>query len=96
MESRIQFRVDAETKRLAQLAAEKKGLTISDACRDLTIRLAEEQIRQSAHDQWLREEVDKTYARYDRGELSFVSHDEAKEMLARRRSKIRKLNPSEA
>ncbi|MBO1375546.1 hypothetical protein BVH61_18845, partial [Vibrio cholerae] len=37
MESRIQFRVDESVKKLAQAAAERRGITLSDACRDLAI-----------------------------------------------------------
>ncbi len=36
MDTRIQFRVDEETKRLAQLMTESQGRTLSDACRELT------------------------------------------------------------
>ena len=41
MDTRIQFRVNEETKRLAQLMAESQGRTLSDACRELTEQLAE-------------------------------------------------------
>ena len=36
MDTRIQFRVDEETKRLAQQMAENQGRTLSDACLELT------------------------------------------------------------
>ena len=36
MDTRTQFRVDEETKRLAQIMAESQGRTLSDACRELT------------------------------------------------------------
>ncbi len=36
MDTRIQFRVDDEIKRLAQQMAESQGRTLSDACRELT------------------------------------------------------------
>ena len=42
MDTRIQFRVDEETKRLAQIMAESQGRTLSDACRELTEELAEQ------------------------------------------------------
>ena len=41
MDTRIQFRVDEETKRLAQIMAESQGRTLSDACRELTEELAD-------------------------------------------------------
>ena len=43
MDNKIQFRVDEETKRLAQKMAESQGRTLSDACRDLTEQLADQQ-----------------------------------------------------
>ncbi|MDD9227967.1 hypothetical protein PVL96_23835 [Aeromonas hydrophila] len=43
MDARIQFRVSEETKRLAQMYADKNGTTLSDECRKLAEKLAEEQ-----------------------------------------------------
>ncbi|MDJ1478804.1 type II toxin-antitoxin system RelB/DinJ family antitoxin [Bacillus sp. LS15-K4] len=53
MDTRIQFRVDEETKRLAQQMAESQGRTLSDACRELTEQLAEQQRKALSHDAWL-------------------------------------------
>lgn len=53
MDSRIQFRVDEETERLAQWMAKSQGRTLSDACRELTEGLAEEQRKYMSHDIWL-------------------------------------------
>ncbi len=40
MDTRIQFRIDDETKRLAQQMAKSQGRTLSDACRDLAVQPA--------------------------------------------------------
>ena len=42
METRIQFRIDEQTKHLAQQQAESEGRTLSDACRQLAEQLASE------------------------------------------------------
>jgi len=52
MDTRIQFRVDEETKRLAQQMAQSQGKTLSDACRELTEQLAEQQRKALSHDAW--------------------------------------------
>ncbi|RLB66245.1 MAG: damage-inducible protein J, partial [Deltaproteobacteria bacterium] len=56
MDTRIQFRVDEETKRLAQQMTENQGRTLSDACRELTEQLAEQQRKALSHDTWLTEQ----------------------------------------
>lgn len=50
MDTRIQFRIDEETKRLAQLMAASQGRTLSDASRELTKQLAEQQRQAMSHD----------------------------------------------
>ncbi|CAI3792940.1 type II toxin-antitoxin system RelB/DinJ family antitoxin [Rheinheimera sp. MM224] len=89
METRIQFRVDEETKRLAQLMAESQGRTLSDACRQLTEQLAAEQRKVSAHDQWLTVQVNAAFEKLDTGNAKFVSHEQAKISMAERKAKIR-------
>ena len=59
MDTRIQFRVDEETKRLAQQMAQSQGKTLSDACRELTEQLAEQQRKSLSHDAWLTEQVNQ-------------------------------------
>ncbi|WP_371931891.1 type II toxin-antitoxin system RelB/DinJ family antitoxin [Halomonas sp. MMSF_3323] len=48
MDTRIQFRIDEETKRLAQQMAESQGRTLSGACRELAEQLAEQQRQATA------------------------------------------------
>ncbi|WP_346993367.1 hypothetical protein [Alteromonas gracilis] len=55
MDARLQFKVDEETKRLAQVMAESQGRTLCDACRELTEEPAEQQRKIITHDQWLTE-----------------------------------------
>lgn len=89
MDTRIQFRVDEETKRLAQLMAESQGRTLSDACRQLTEELADQQRRQMSHDQWLTEQVNAAFSKLDSGQSEFVSHKAASLDMEARKLKIR-------
>ncbi|WP_442876579.1 type II toxin-antitoxin system RelB/DinJ family antitoxin [Endozoicomonas sp. GU-1] len=89
METRIQFRVDEETKRLAQKMAESQGRTISDACREFTEQLAEQQRKLSSHDQWLTQQVNQAFEKLDSGATNFAEHDKAKDEMAKRKAKIR-------
>ena len=89
MDTRIQFRVDEETKRLAQQMAESQGRTLSDACRDLTEQLAEQQRKAISHNTWLTEQVNLAFEKFDASESTFVGHEEAKSRMAERKAKIR-------
>lgn len=89
MESRIQFRVDEEVKKLAQLAAERMGITLSDACRDLAISLAEDQKQAEAQDEWLQNEINKAYERLDSGKANFHSHETAMSILELRKKRTK-------
>ncbi|WP_028301927.1 type II toxin-antitoxin system RelB/DinJ family antitoxin [Oceanospirillum beijerinckii] len=90
MDTRIQFRIDEETKRLAQIMAESQGRTISDACRELTEQLAEQQRKVLSHDSWLTEQVNLAFEKLDSGASVFVEHDKAKNRMAERKAKIRR------
>lgn len=89
MNTRIQFRVDEETKRLAQQMAESQGRTLSDACRELTEQLAEQQRKALSHDAWLTEQVNLAFDKFDSGRAVFVDHESAKNRMAARKAKIR-------
>lgn len=89
MNTRIQFRVDEETKRLAQQMAESQGRTLSDACRDLTEQLAEQQRKAESHDAWLTEQVDLAFDKLDTGRSVFIEHDQAKSRMSDRKANIR-------
>ncbi|XPF93249.1 damage-inducible protein J [Colwellia sp. RE-S-Sl-9] len=89
MDTRIQFRVDEETKRLAQLMAESQGRTLSEACRELTESLAEEQRKSISHDVWLSEQINAAFNKFDSGDARFVEHDDAKLQMEDRKMKIR-------
>lgn len=89
MDTRIQFRVDEETKRLAQLMAESQGRTLSEACRELTVGLAEEQRKAMTHDLWLTEQINAAFDMLDSGKANFMGHDEATTQMEARKVKIR-------
>jgi antitoxin component of RelBE/YafQ-DinJ toxin-antitoxin module len=89
MDTRIQFRVDEETKRLAQLMAESQGRTLSDACRELTVGLAEEQRKSMTHNLWLTEQINAAFDKFDSGKANFIEHDEAKSLMEARKNKVR-------
>ena len=89
MDTRIQFRIDDETKRLAQQMAKSQGRTLSDACRDLAVQLADQQRRALFHDTWLREQVNLAFEKLDAGKSAFVEHAQAKSIMAQRKAKIR-------
>ncbi|KAA7469692.1 hypothetical protein E4860_24220, partial [Salmonella enterica subsp. enterica serovar Anatum] len=40
METRVQFRIESETKKMAKQALEKKGISLSDALRAFLDKLA--------------------------------------------------------
>ncbi|SDL30071.1 RelB antitoxin [Geoalkalibacter ferrihydriticus] len=89
MDTRIQFRVDEETKRLAQKMAESQGRTLSDACRELTEQLADQQRKLSCHDVWLTEQINLAFGNLDSGKTSFVDHNSAKNRMVEHKTKIR-------
>ena len=89
MDTRIQFRIDEETKRLAQLMAESQGRTLSQACRELTVGLADEQRKSMAHDLWLTEQINAAFDKFDSGKANFIEHNEAKNQMEVRKNKIR-------
>ena len=92
METRIQFRVNEETKRLAQLMAESQGRTLSDACRELTEQLADAQRKAQAHERWLTEQVNEAFKKYDAGASMFFSNEEATEKMANFKASIKAQN----
>ena len=89
MDTRIQFRVDDETKRLAQQMVESQGRTLSDACRELTEQMAEQQRKTQSHDIWLTEQVNLAFAKHDSGKAVFIDNESAKSRMEARKTKIR-------
>ncbi len=89
MESRIQFRIDNETKQLAQKAAQNKGMTLSEACRNLAEQLAEEQREAESHDEWLKNKVDAAFAQLDRGESYYLQEPQAEQSMEAFKDNIR-------
>lgn len=89
MESRIQFRIENETKRLAQKAAEAKGTTLSEACRHLAEQLAAEQRLAEEHDNWLKDKVDAAFARLHEGNTIYLSESQAEQRMDDFKAKVR-------
>lgn len=90
MDTRIQFRVDEDTKKLAQQMAESQGQTLSDACRELVEELAEQQRKSMSHDVWLTDQVNKAFEKFESGNAVFVSEKNAEMSMEDRKARIRK------
>lgn len=89
MDTRIQFRISEETNRLAQKMTESQGRTLSDACRELTEQLANQQRKVVSLDAWLTEQVNLAFDKFDTGGSAFIEHDQAKSRMTERKAKIR-------
>lgn len=89
MDTRIQFRVDEETKRLAQQMAESQGRTLSDACRELTEQLANQQRKALSHEAWLTEQVNLAFDKLAADKSTFIEHEQAKSVMAERKARVR-------
>lgn len=89
MDTRIQFRIDEETKRLAQQMAESQGRTLSDAYRELTEQLAAQQRKVLSHDAWLSQQINLAFDKLDAGKSTFIEHEQAKSTMSERKAKIR-------
>jgi len=92
MDTRIQFRVDEETKQLAQKMAQSQGRTLSDACRELTEQMAEKQRQMMSHNDWLTTQVNQAFEKLEAGEAAFVDHEAAKDDMEKRKERIRNRN----
>jgi len=89
MDTRIQFRVDDETKDLAQKMAESQGLTLSDACREFTEQMAEQQRKELSHEAWFTEKVNMAFEKYDSHNAVFIDNASAKSQMEARKARIR-------
>ncbi|ALX93164.1 MULTISPECIES: type II toxin-antitoxin system RelB/DinJ family antitoxin [Serratia] len=89
MESRIQFRIENETKLLAQKAAEAKGTTLSEACRRLAQQMADDQRAAEEHENWLKDKVDAAFARLHEGEAVYLTQRQAEERMSDFKAKVR-------
>jgi len=89
MDTRIQFRIDENVKHLAQQMAESQGRTLSDACRELTEQLAEQQRKAMTHDIWLTEQVNAAFEKFDAGKAVFIEQQDAKAEMENRKARIR-------
>ncbi|MCK7458797.1 type II toxin-antitoxin system RelB/DinJ family antitoxin [Idiomarina aminovorans] len=90
METRIQFRIDEQTKHLAQQQAQSEGRTLSDACRQLAEQLAAERRKQLLHDNWLTEQVNHAFQKLESGQSEFMGNDQAKSRMEKFKAQFRK------
>lgn len=90
METRIQFRIDEQTKHLAQQQAESEGRTLSDACRQLTEQLASERRKQLSQDSWLTEQVNQAFQKLESGQSEFTDNKQAKSRMEKFKAQFRK------
>ena len=90
METRIQFRIDEQTKHLAQQLAESEGRTLSDACRQLAEQLASERRKQLSQDSWLTEQVNQAFQKLESGQSEFMDNEQAKNRMEKFKAQIRK------
>jgi antitoxin component of RelBE/YafQ-DinJ toxin-antitoxin module len=90
METRIQFRIDEQTKHLAQQQAESEGRTLSDACRQLAEQLASERRKQLSQDSWLTEQVNQAFQKLESGQSEFMDNEQAKNRMEKFKAQFRK------
>jgi len=81
METRVQFRVELETKSLAMKALEKKGLSLSDALRTFLEKLASTERLMTKEETWLKEQIEETFERVRCGDNIYYTEDEAEERM---------------
>ena len=89
MDSRIQFRIDKETKKHAQQRTESQCNTLSDTCRPLTEELAEQQRQSLAHDDWIRLQVNQAFEKPNNDNCYFYHHTSAQKDMIVRKERIR-------
>ncbi|HAS14031.1 MULTISPECIES: type II toxin-antitoxin system RelB/DinJ family antitoxin [Idiomarina] len=90
METRIQFRIDEQTKHLAQQQAESEGRTLSDACRQLAEQLASERRKQLSQNSWLAEQVNQAFQKLESGQSEFMDNEQAKSRMEKFKAQFRK------
>lgn len=88
METRVQFRIEVETKDLAKQALDKKGISLSDALREFLTKVASTEKVMTKEETWLKEQIDETIMRVKRKEIKYYSEDEADERMKSFISKI--------
>lgn len=82
METRVQFRIESETKSLAKKALDKKGISLSNALRTFLERLASTETIMRNKETWLKEQIAETFENIDSGNVSYFSEEQAEEIMA--------------
>jgi len=96
MDTKFHFRLDENVKMRAQKAAEARGKTLSEACRDFAEQLAREVEPLSQHEKWLKKQVELAVAKANAGEGRFTSNEEVKRVMSSRKDEIRAKLPEKA
>lgn len=81
MNTRIQFRIEVETKSLAMQALEKKGISLSTALREFIKNLAQTETNMQQSEDWLKAQISETYNSIERGEYQYYSEEDAEAMI---------------
>lgn len=89
MDTKFHFRLDENTKLMAQRAAESRGKTLSEACRDFAEQLAREVEPLTKHEKWLKKQVESAMSKIDSGRAKFTSNDEVKKLMELKKAAIR-------
>jgi len=89
MDTKFHFRLDENIKMRAQKAAEARGKTLSEACRDFAEQLAREVEPLNQHEKWLKRQVELAVAKVNSGDGRFTSNDEVKRTMQLRKEEIR-------
>lgn len=104
MDTKIQFRIDEETKAMAMLSAQQKGITLSNACREFVISLAREEIsmknESKTTNDLLNKKAKNTFEKIRNGQSKVHSHNEAVSLMElnkqKAKEKYRQLSQQEA
>ncbi len=66
----------------------KKGISLSDALRAFLDKLAATEKVMTKEETWLKEQIEETFSRVEKGEIRYYSEDEADERMNSFISKI--------
>lgn len=85
MDTKFHFRLDENIKMRAQKAAEARGKTLSEVCRDFAEQLAREVEPLNPHEKWLKAQVELAVTKVSSGEARFTSNEEVKHAVRSKR-----------
>ncbi|WP_227645952.1 hypothetical protein, partial [Klebsiella pneumoniae] len=65
----MQLRIESETKKMTKQALEKKRISRNDVLRAFLVRLAATEKVMAKEETWLKEQIEETYSRVDKGKI---------------------------